>query len=138
MSALTAGAWWPRASVAAAPRLSARRARTFRTLTRTLRDAPDPRFGAVGSVRAYRRFARWYARQDVATRIRADAILDGVGAHGVPAPGRLARHAAHCSGAAAARRRAALAAAVDLVALVCEPPPAEDERPAAPALGLRP
>ena len=79
---------------------------------------------------------RWYAGQTPATRTRVDVLLDEVAGAGVPAYARLARDAARCRGASAARRRAALAAAVDLVARVCEPPPAEDERPPAPALEL--
>jgi hypothetical protein len=66
-----------------------------------------------------------------------DAVLDAVAEGGrVPAYRRLARGASACRGARAAQRRAALAAAVDLVALVSEPPLAEDERPPAPPLEL--
>jgi hypothetical protein len=134
-SAVAAAPWWRSVPVAAAsPALSVRRAATFRALVRSLHGAPDGRFGVVGAVAAERRFARWYAAQDAAVRAHADAVLDAVGRRSVPGYRRLARGAATCRGPAAAPRSAAVAAAVSLVEGVCEPPPAEDERPLAPPL----
>lgn len=135
---LVAGASWSGAPVAVAggPALSPRRRAAFRSLVRALRSSPDGRFATVGASAASRRLVRWYAGQTRTTRTRVDALLDDVAVAGVPGYARLARGAARCTGASAARRRAALAGAVDLVALVCEPPPAADERPSSPALGL--
>ena len=131
------GCWrWAPVAVAARPVLSARRAATLRALVRSLQAAPDGRFGAVSVATAERRFGRWYAGQGVEGRARADAVLDTVGRPGVPGYGPLARAAASCRTAGSAPRAAALAAAVDLAAAVCEPPPAEDERPPALALEL--
>lgn len=125
------------AALAATQRvLAAPRAATFRAMARSLRDAPDGRFRAVGAVAAQRRFARWYAGQGAAERAHADAVLDLVGRGRVPGYGRLAREAAVCSSAAAATRAAARSAAVDLVTMVTEPPPAEDEHP--PVFALEP
>jgi hypothetical protein len=131
-------AWWPRAPAAAAasPGLSARRAATFRALVGSLRDAADARFGAVSVADAERRLARWYAGEGAPERARVDAVLDALGRRAVPAYAGLARGAAACRTRAAAPRAAALAAAVDLAAVVCEPAPAEDERPPAPPLEL--
>jgi hypothetical protein len=126
---------WAPATAAASPAPAARRAATFRALVAALQDAPDGRFGAVPVRMIGPRFARWYAAQDAAERARADDVLDAVGR-----PSRIARYhalartAASCRTRRAAGRAAALAAAVDLAAAVCEPPPAEDERPPAPAL----
>jgi hypothetical protein len=135
---LLAGASWARApmAVASGPALSRRRRAAFRALVRALRSSPDGRFATVGTSTVSRRLVGWYSGQTPATRARVDALLDEVAAAGVPAYARLARGASRCTGASAARRRAALAGAVDLVAGVCEPPPAADERPPAPALGL--
>jgi hypothetical protein len=126
--------WVPAA--AARPVLSARRAATLRALVGSLRAAPDGRFGAVSVATAERRLRRWYGGQGVEARARADAVLDAVGWRGVAGYGGLARTGAGCRTAKSAPRAAALAAAVDLVALVCEPAPAEDERPPALALEL--
>jgi hypothetical protein len=128
--------WVPAAATAARPVLSARRAATLRALVGSLRAAPDGRFGAVAVAAAERRFGRWYHGQGGEERARADAVLDAVGRRGVPGYGGLARTAAACRTAKSAPRAAALAAAVDLVAVVCEPAPAEDERPPALALEL--
>jgi hypothetical protein len=139
----TAGAAWaalggwrpPRAlSAVAAPGLSARRAATMRALVATLRRGPDGRFAALDARAAEARFARWYARQDAAERRRVDAVLDAVEGCGRRGYGALARTAASCRSPRAARGAAALAAAVDLAAIVCEPPPADDERPPVVAL----
>ena len=129
---------WPSlpAAVAAQPRLSAQRAATLRALVTSLRSTPDGRFGAVPVVTAERRFVRWYAAQAADVRARADAVLDTVATRGVGRYDALARGAASCRTANAARDAAALAAAVDLAAIVCEPPPAEDERPLSAALEL--
>ena len=124
------------AAVAARPRLSARRAAALRALVGSLRAAPDGRFDAIPVVTAERRFVRWYAEQAADARARTDAVLDAVAARGVGRYEVLARGAASCRTATAAPYAAALAAAVDLAAIVCEPPPAEDERPPSPALEL--
>jgi hypothetical protein len=124
------------AASAAQPRLSARRAAALRALVGSLRAAPDGRFGAVPVVTVERRFVRWYAAQAADVRARTDAVLDAVAGRGVRRYGVLAREAASCRTAKAARDAAALAAAVDLAAIVCEPPPAEDERPVSAALEL--
>jgi hypothetical protein len=124
-------------AAAAAPGLSARRAATMRALVATLRHAPGGRFAAVDARDAQARFIRWYARQDADERRRVDAVLDaaeGCGAHGYDA---LARTAASCRSPRAARRACVLSAAVGLAAVVCEPPPAEDERPPPMALEVR-
>jgi hypothetical protein len=132
-------AWWARAPAAASSSgLSARRGATFRTLVRSLRDAPDGRFGVVGPVAAEERFARWYAAQGATMRAHADAVLDAVGERAVPRYRRLAHGAATCRGPVAAPRSAAVAAAVSLVEVVCEPPLADDERPPVPPLELPP
>jgi len=131
------GRWWSvPAALAAQPRLSARRTATLRALVGSLRAAPDGRFGAVPVVIAERRFVRWYAAQAADARARADAVLDTVATRGVGRYDALARGAASCRTAKTARDAAALAAAVDLAAIVCEPPPAEDERPATAGLEL--
>lgn len=117
----------------AAPVLSARRAATFRALLRWLRARPDPRFRTLGVAAAERRFTRWYGRQAAPARGRTDAVLDAIGGDLVSLP-RLARRAVECRSEGEARRAAALAAAVDLVGMVCEPAPAEDERPSRSAL----
>jgi hypothetical protein len=139
--ALGLGAWrWVPAAAATAPAPAtpaARRAATLGALVASLRDGPDGRFGAVSVRAAQRRYARWYAAQGAPERARADEVLDALGRRGVPAYPTLARTASSCRSARSAARAAALAAAVDLAATVCEPPPAEDERPPAPALGPR-
>jgi hypothetical protein len=136
-SAVAGGAWWGQIPAAAASRaLSARRAATFRALAKSLHDAPGGRFGVIGADVARRRFTDWYAYQDATVRSHADAVLDAIDEYPVPGYRRLAHGAAVCDGAASAPRSAAVAAAVDLVAVVCEPPPAEDEQPPAPPLEL--
>ena len=136
-SAVASVAWWGRLpAVASSPVLSVPRAATFRALATSLHDAPGGRFGAIAAEVAEQRFADWYSSQDATFRSHADAVLDAVGEHPVPAYGRLARGASACHRAASAPRSAAVAAAVDLVAVVSEPPPAEDERPPVPALEL--
>jgi hypothetical protein len=134
---LDRGRWMAEAKGATTVRAAAaQRAATLGALVGSLRDGPDGRFGAVSVRAAERRFARWYAAQDAAERARADAVLDAIGRRRVPAYGPLARSAAACRTRRSAPRAAALAAAVDLAAAVCEPPPAEDERPPAIALEL--
>jgi hypothetical protein len=130
------GGWRPAPALpaAAASGLSARRAATMRALLASLRHAPGGRFTALDVRTAQARFARWYARQDADERRRVDAVLDAAEGCGRRGYGALARTAATCRGPRAARRAAAVAAAVDLAAIVCEPPPAEDERPPAIAL----
>jgi hypothetical protein len=132
--------WAAAATPATAPRAAtptARRTATLGALVASLRDGPDGRFGAVSVRVAQRRYARWYAAQGEAERARADAVLDALGRRAVPAYTTLARTASSCRSARSAPHAAALAAAVDLAATVCEPPPAEDERPPAPALEPR-
>jgi hypothetical protein len=139
----TAGAAWIAlggrwsAQAAAGPGLTARRAATMRALVATLRDAPGERFAAIDARVAEARFARWYARQDADERGRVDAVLDAVEGCGRRGYAALARTAASCRSPRAARRAAAVAAAVDLATVVCEPPPAEDERPPVIALEVR-
>jgi hypothetical protein len=135
---LAVGGWVVRVRPAAAATavLSPRRAATFRALVRSLHAAPDGRFRVLGAAAAQRRFSRWYAEQGAAARARANAVLDAVGDRPVPGYRQIARQVAGCRSTPEAARAAALAAAVDLVSLVCEPPPAEDERPATFALGL--
>ena len=128
---------WAAAAAPPAPTPAARRAATLGGLVAALRDGPDGRFGAVSVRVAQRRYARWYAAQGAAERARADAVLDALGRRAVPAYATLARTASSCRSARSAPRAAALAAAVDLAATVCEPPPADDERPPAPALEPR-
>ncbi len=128
---------WASPAVAAAPGLSARRAATMRELVATLRHAPGGRFAAVDPRVAQARLTRWYARQDADERRRADAVLDAVEGCGRRGYDALARTAASCRSPRAARRAAALSAALDLAAVVCEPPPAEDERPPVVALEAR-
>jgi hypothetical protein len=130
---------WPSllpAAVAAQPPLSAPRAAALRALVGSLRAAPDGRFGAIPVRTAERRFVHWYAAQATDARARTDAVLDAIAARGVGRYDALARGVASCRSATAAPHAAALAAAVDLAAIVCEPPPAEDERPPSPALEL--
>ena len=133
------GGWRPTRALpaAAAPGLSARRAATMRALVATLRVAPGGRFAAVDARTAQARFTGWYARQDADERRRVDAVLDAVEGCGRRGYDALARTAVSCRSPRAARRAAAVAAAVDLAAVVCEPPPAEDERPAVVALEVR-
>jgi hypothetical protein len=123
---------------AAAPSgLSARRAATMRSLVSTLRHAPSGRFAAIDAADAEARFARWYARQDAGERRRADAVLDAVAGTARRGYDALAHTASACRSPRSARGAAALAAAVNLATVVCEPPPAEDERPPAVALEAR-
>jgi hypothetical protein len=126
----------PAAAAPAAATPAARRAATLGALVAALRDGPDGRFGAVSVRAAQRRYVRWYAAQGAAERARADAALDAVGRPAVPSYATLARTASSCRTARSAAQAAALAAAVALAATVCEPPPAEDERPPVPALEL--
>jgi hypothetical protein len=131
---------WTPAAAAAAPAPAtpaARRAATLGALVAALRDGPDGRFGAVSVGVAERRYTRWYAAQGAGERARADTVLDALARRAVPAYATLARSSSSCRSARSAPRAAALAAAVDLAAIVCEPPPAEDERPPAPALEPR-
>ena len=127
---------WVPAAAAASPVLSTQRAATLRALVGSLGESPDGRFGAVTVATAERRFGRWYDRQGVEARARADAVLDAVGRRVVPGYDALAETAASCRTRKSAPQAAALAAAVDFAAAVCEPPPAEDERPPALALEL--
>jgi hypothetical protein len=114
--ALALAAALPAAPAVARPAgaLSATRAATARRLARALRAAGDPTLRDVGPGRATRRLAAWLAGQPAATRAQADAVLDLLGADGVPSPARLAR-AVPPADAAAAGRAAALAAAVGLL-----------------------
>jgi hypothetical protein len=89
-----------------------------------LRQAPDGRFRHRDAAAGTRRFADWYAGQPAATRMHADAVLDGVGEllDGAGGGGAARRYAAlrdRPGGAtpapAEARRRAVLLAAVALV-----------------------
>jgi hypothetical protein len=128
---------WASAAVTDLPGLSPRRAATMRGLVATLRHAPGGRFAAVDARAAEARLTRWYARQDADERRRADAVLDAVEGCSRRGYDALARTAASCRSPRAARRAAALSAAVDLAAVVCEPPPAEDERPPVMALEVR-
>src|SRR4051812_17675046 len=130
--AVGVGCWrWVPAAGAGSPVLSAQRAATLRALVGSLRDAPHGRLGGVAGAPAARRFGRWDAGRGGGERGRADAVLDAVGRRGVAGYGALAQRAAFCRTRKSAPQAAALAAAVDLAAAVCEPPPAEDERPPA-------
>jgi hypothetical protein len=103
-------------------RLAGRRERAFRSLVAVLRGAPDRRWRVTEPARAAQAFARWYAAQPAAGRAHADAVLDLVAARG------------GARAALAADEGAVRAAAIGLVCVVCEPPPAPDERPVIPAM----
>ena len=106
------------------------RAATYARLVATLRRAPDGSYrGTRSAAAATRDFARWYADQDPAVRAHADAVLDALGAAPPLGYARFAAAAAPAAGPDGALFAAALA----LAAVTCAPPPAEDERPLAPA-----
>jgi hypothetical protein len=108
-----------------------RRTSTYEALVRSLRAAPDGRFGHADPRAAHRRYQRWHAAQPQAVRTQADAVLDALEAGGVPGYAELA-HAPE--GASGGRRCATVTAALALVCVGCEPPLGEDERPVFPTL----
>ena len=120
------GAW-------AAPTLAQARAReaTYRALLRSLCAGPDGRFRHVDPAAAYRRYRRWYGAQPAAVRAHADAVLDELKPPGRPGYAELAGRPKRAGGG---ERSAVVAAALALACVGCEPPPAEDERPALPTL----
>jgi hypothetical protein len=89
------------------------RAATFRRLAAALRAAGDDALRHVEPAHALRALEAWLVARPPATRAHADAVLDLLGADGVPAPARLA-HPGAAATAAQAHRAAARAAAVAL------------------------
>jgi hypothetical protein len=131
LAGMAAGAaLWPlgRGNLAwGAAGLHPRRAATYRELIGLLGRAPDPRFRRRAGA-ATRDFACWYERQEPAVRAHADAVLDALASGPAMKGSRLAR-------AATPQGAAVVAAAMGLAAVSCDPPPDEDERRPAPALG---
>jgi hypothetical protein len=103
--------------------LSARRARVYRRLLVAMQAAPDRRWRNRDAARATRAFARWYARQPVATRDHVDVVLDRLAADGTP------RYRTLAAGGEDPDRAALMAAAVALGATSCDPPLEDGEHP---------
>ena len=118
----------PVAAPAATGGLTPRRRAVYRALVRALQASPEAGLGHRGARAATGEFAGWYARQDVAVRGHADAVLDHLDALGIadatpraalralracseagdgsPTP----EQAVHCAAVAAARALAGAAA----------------------------
>jgi hypothetical protein len=121
--------------------LCARRRATYRALLGALHHAPDGRFRHCDPARGARAFADWYAAQEPAVRLHADAVLDAVerllAAAGAGAPRYAAlrdRPLGAAPDAAEAANRATIVAALALAARTCEPESDDDDRPVAPEL----
>jgi uncharacterized membrane protein len=134
----------PVAPAAAAKRsaLSARRRQVYRSLLSALQGTAGGEFRHRDASVATERFAAWYAAQDDAIRVHADAVLDHLDAMGLrrAGRGRALRDLRGWAGAksspdaAEAVHSAAVAAAVALAAQATAPPPDEDDAPVVPLL----
>lgn len=143
---LTFGAGAPAASAAGRAALSARRQAVYVALMRALQGAPDGGLRHADARVAARTFAGWYAGQEPAIRLHADAVLDRLDALGLRRARRSGlselRAWSDAGGGSPSRRQAercaAVAATVALAAQSASPAPEPDDAPVVPALAAVP
>jgi hypothetical protein len=143
---LAIGAGAPAAQAAGRAALSARRQAVYVALMRALQGAPDGGLRHDDAAAAARKFAGWYAGQEPAIRLHADAVLDRLDELGLRRAGRRGLRAlrawSDAGGGSPSSEQAvncaAVAAAVALAAQSASPAPEPDDAPVVPALAAVP